>query len=118
MPTEVWFTHALSGCDNVPTYFGIGKGTVLKNLISAPNSLSLFGCLDVPLSDIVGQATKFIGVCYGNRVGGETMSDIRYKIWTTKFGNTSTSNSKRQALPPTTEAFIENVKRSHLPTGT
>ena len=31
--------HALSGCDTVPTYFGIGEGTVLKNLIAAPNSL-------------------------------------------------------------------------------
>ena len=71
--------HALSGCDTVPTYFGIGKGTVLKNLIAAPNSLSLFGCLDAPLSDVVDQATKFIGACYGNRVGTETMSDIRYK---------------------------------------
>ena len=40
--------HALSGCDTVPTYFGIGKGTVLKNLIAAPNSLSWFGCLDAP----------------------------------------------------------------------
>ena len=110
--------HALSGCDTVPTYFGIGKGTVLKNLIAAPNSLSLFGCLDAPLSDVVDQATKFIGACYGNRVGKETMSDIRYKIWTTKFGNTATSAPKIQALPPTTEAFVENVKRSHLQTGT
>ena len=30
--------HALAGCDTVPTYFGIGKGTVLKNLIADPNS--------------------------------------------------------------------------------
>ena len=90
----------------------------MKNLIAAPNSLSLFGCLDAPLSDVVDQATKFIGACYGNRVGEETMSDIRYKIWTTKFGNTATSAPKIQALPPTTEAFVENVKRSHLQTGT
>ena len=110
--------HALSGCDTVPTYFGIGKGSVLKNLIAAPNSLSLFGCLEAPLSDVVDQATKFIGACYGNRVGEETMSDIRYKIWTTKFGNTGTSAPKIQALPPSTEAFVENVKRSHLQTDT
>ena len=55
--------HGPSGCDTVPTYFGIGKGTVLKNLIAAPNPLSLFGCLDVLLSDIVDHATKFIGAC-------------------------------------------------------
>ena len=103
-------SHALSGCDTVPTFFGIGKGTVLKNLIAAPNSLSLFGCIDAPLSDI--------GACYGNRVGKETMSDVRYKIWTMKFGNTATSAPKIQALLPTTEAFVENVKRSHLQMGT
>lgn len=110
--------HKLSGCDTVPTYFGIGKGAVLKNLIAAPNSLSLFGCLDAPLSDVVYQATKFSGACYGNQIGEETMSDIRYQIWTTKFGNTATSAPKIQALPPTTEAVIENVKRSHLQKGT
>ena len=110
--------HALSGCDTVPTCFGIDKGTVLKNLIATPKSLLLFGCLDAPLSDIVDQATKFIGACYGNRVGKDTMSDIRYKILTTKFGSTATSAPKIQALPPTTEAFVENVKRSHLQTGT
>ena len=69
--------HKLSGCDTVPTYFGIGKGTVLKNLIAALNSLPLFGCLDAPLSDSVDQATKFISACYGNRVSEETISDIR-----------------------------------------
>ncbi len=45
------------------------------------------------------------------------MSDVRYKIWTTKFGNTATSAPKIQALLPTTEAFVENVKRSHIQTG-
>ena len=46
------------------------------------------------------------------------MSDIRYKIWTTKSGNTATSVPKIQALPPTTEAVVENVESSHLQTGT
>ena len=90
----------------------------MKNLIAAPNSLSLFGCLDALLSDVLDQATKFIGPCYGNQVGEETISDMRYKIWATKFGNTATSASKINALLPSTEAFVENVKRSHLQTGT
>ena len=90
----------------------------MKNLIAAPNSLWLFGCLDAPLSDVIDKPTKFIGACYGNQGGEETMSDIRYEILTTKFGNTATSASKIQALPPTTEAFIENMNRSHLQMGT
>lgn len=69
--------HALSGCDTVPTYFGIGKGTVLKNLIAARNSLSLLGCSDAPLPDVVDQATKFISACYSKTVHEKTMSDTR-----------------------------------------
>lgn len=109
--------HALSGCDTVPTYFGIGKGTVVKNLKAAPDSLTLLGCPGTPLSDVVDQATRFIGGCYSNKVGAETtMSDMRYKIWAAKFGNTATSAPKIQSLPPSTEAFTENVKRAHLQT--
>jgi hypothetical protein len=76
--------HALSGCDTVPTYFEIGKGTVLKNLIAAPNLLSLLGCSDAPLPDVVDQATKFISACYSKTVHEKTMSDVRYKIWDNK----------------------------------
>ena len=48
--------HALSGCDTVPTYFGIGKGTVVKNLKAAPDSLTQLGCPGTPLSDVVDQS--------------------------------------------------------------
>lgn len=108
--------HALSGCDTVATYFGIGKGTVLKNLIAAPNSLSQLGCLNAQLADVIDQSTQFIGACYGNRIKEKTMSDIRYRIWATKFGNGTTTAPKIQTLPPSTEAFVENVKRAHLQT--
>ena len=76
-----------------------------------------YGCPGTPLSDVVDQATRFIGGCYRNKVGAETtMSDIRYKIWCANFGNTATSASKIHSLPPSTEAFTENVKRAHLRT--
>jgi hypothetical protein len=38
--TVIPAAHALSGCDTVPTYFGIGKGTVLRTLAAAPDSLT------------------------------------------------------------------------------
>ena len=44
------------------------------------------------------------------------MSDIRYKVWATKFGRTITTAPKIQSLPPSTAAFTENVKRAHLQT--
>ena len=90
----------------------IAKGTVLKNLIAAPNSLSLFGCLDVPLSDVVDQATKFYRCLL--RQPSRRGDDVRYQDLHAKFENTATSAPKIQALLPTTEAFVENVKWSHL----
>ena len=72
--------HALSGCDTIPTYFGIGKGTVLKILNAAPDSLTMLDTLDAPLSEVVHQSTKFIASCY-SRIAGNDMSEIRYKVW-------------------------------------
>ncbi|CAH3121622.1 unnamed protein product [Porites lobata] len=106
--------HALSGCDTVPTYYGIGKGTVIRTLLAAPDSLSLLGCLDATLSDVVDQATTFIGACYSKKIKDTTMSGFRYKVWAAKFGKTSSSTPKIETLPPSTEAFTQNVKRAHL----
>ena len=61
--------HALAGCDTVPTYFGIGKGTVLKILNAAPDSLTMLGSLNAPLSEVVHQSTNFIASCYSKRAG-------------------------------------------------
>ena len=44
------------------------------------------------------------------------MSSIRYKIWTTKFGNGAATAPKTETFPPSTEAFVENVERAHLQT--
>ena len=71
--------HALSGCDTAPTYFGIGKGTVLKILNAAPDSLTMLGSFNAPLSEEVHQSTKFIASCY-SRIAGNEMSEINYKV--------------------------------------
>ena len=96
--------QSLSGCDTVPTLFGIGKGMVLKKLVHAPSSLSKLGCLDTPLPEIIQQATVFISACYNNKVNENTMSDVRYKVWAAKFGRSASSAPKIQSLPPTSEA--------------
>ena len=44
------------------------------------------------------------------------MSSIRYEIWITKFGNGAATAPKIETLPPSREAFVENVKRAHLQT--
>ena len=72
--------HALLGCDTVASYFGIGKGTVLKTLVACPDSLTMLGCLEAQLCDVIDQSTKFVGNCYSSKVKEKSMSSIRYKI--------------------------------------
>ena len=112
---DLMAAHALSGCDTVPTYFGIGKGTVLKVLKTGTFSLSHLGCTNAQLADLISQSTSFMGACYSNKVTEETMSAYRYKIWAARFGKGALA-PKLETLPPSTEAFTENVKRAHLQT--
>lgn len=87
----------------------------LKILNAVPDSLTVLGSLNAPVSEVVRQSTKFIASCY-SRIARNDMSEIRYKVWAAKFGNTVSSASSIQKLPPTSEAFTENVKRAHLQT--
>ena len=104
--------HALSGCDTVACCFGIGKGTALKVLRSG-HTLQLLGHLDVPLQEIVKEATSFMATCYGQSKC-ESMSSARLNVWAVKAGKGFLSAPKVCALPPTTESFTENVKRAHF----
>ena len=90
--------HVLSGWDTVPTYFRIGKGTVLEILDAVPDSLTVLGKLNAPLSDVVRQSAKFIASCYS------TIAEIHYKVWAAKFGNTASSN-------PVTSSIKRSVHR-------
>jgi hypothetical protein len=105
--------HPLTGCDTVAFMFGIGKATGLRSLIKGMNLIKL-GNVQETWEDIVLEATNFVGDCYGSK-GKRTMSQIRYGTWQTKTGNRKvTTAPKLRSLPPTTEAFTQNVKRAHL----
>ena len=54
---------------------------------------------------------SFISMCYG-QTNCSTMSETRLKVWLSKTGK-GASTPKLCTLPPTTEAFRENVKRAH-----
>jgi len=91
---------------------GTVKGTVLKNLIAAPNSLSLFGYLDAPLSDVVDQAVYRCLLRQPSRQGDVfryQIQDLNNEVW--KYSNFSpldTSTAayyrsfcrKREEVPP------------------
>ena len=66
------------------------------------------------LDDIIAESTNFVAACYGCRAGGQ-MSEIRYQTWLSKTGRKKTTVApKMKCLPPTSEAFEENVKRARL----
>ena len=56
--------RALSGCDTVGVYFGIGKNTMLKVLKSRCYLLDLLGKTDIPIPEVVKQAPAFISVLW------------------------------------------------------
>ena len=82
--TNLLAMHCLSGCDTVVQLFGIGKlfGTALK-ILTAGLSLTKLGCLDIPSSDVIAEASLFIGQCYGSKK--EDLSDIRVELWGKKM---------------------------------
>ncbi len=107
--------HALSGCDTVAACFGVGKGKMLK-VLKKGVSVDMIGDIQADWSDVMEQATKFTAACYG-QPKATSMSEARVSVWTSQIGKTGmTRVPKLASLPPTTEAFSENIKRAHLQT--
>ena len=78
--------HAVSVCDTVVCYRGIGKTKVVKAL-SAGIELNQLGDPKARLDDVMKESTHFIGACYGQKCDpSDTMSSIRYKVWVSRTG--------------------------------
>ena len=107
--------HALTGCDTVACYYGIGKTKALE-VLAAGYALNHVGYPTADMQEIIHKSTAFITTCYEQNYGaGDTMSDIRYKVWVSKTGRKgATLLPKLKALPLTTKAFHENAKRAHF----
>lgn len=105
--------HGLTGCDTVATYFGIGKAAALRVLRAGTEHLSYIGDTSCVLSEVITQATPFILACYG-QTKCTSMTEARQKMWASKVGRSVASAPKLATLPPTNEAFKENVARAHL----
>lgn len=76
--------HAISGCDTVASYYGLGKGSVIKALKDGYD-LSAIGNMDAPLQQVLEQATAFISACYGIKESMD-MSHTRLLVWGKKMG--------------------------------
>ena len=68
--------HALSGCDTVASYFGIGKTKVVK-VLEAGNRLNHLENASANLEDVVCESPAFIAACYGQKYEArENMTDV------------------------------------------
>ena len=106
----------MTGCDTVEYLWGIGKGTVVNDLLSGM-PLAKLGT-DDNMDEIVGECADFLARCYNSwcDVTGD-MSSVRYKVWATKMSNPGRCAApKLKTLPPTTQAFQEHVYRAHFQT--
>ena len=73
IPSSLLAAHALTGCDSA-CCFHSSKKTGIK--VMKQRQLCLIGDMNSDIKDVVSEATKFIGDCYGMPVG-EIMSDKR-----------------------------------------
>ena len=89
-----------------------GKLKVVK-AFSAGIELNHWGDPKASLDDVMKESTHCIGACYGEKCDpSDTMSSIRYKVWVSHTGRKGASIlPKLKSLPPTVEAFRENVKQ-------
>ncbi len=106
--------HGLTGCDTAGTHFGIGKAAALRVLISGVHALTYVGDTSCILSEVTAQATPLILACYG-QTKCTPLTGARQKMWANKVGQSVSGSPKLASLPPTNEAFNENVAPAHLP---
>ena len=112
--TNLLPAHAISGCDTLACYLGIGKGRVIKHLKEGCD-LSAIGNVDAPLQQVIDQATRFISACYGMKDSTD-MPHTRLLVWGKKNGKGHSSSPNLASLPPMRDAFIENVKKAPFQT--
>ena len=108
---EILALHALSGCDTVAATYGIGKTKAIA-VAQKGYKLDQLGQPTADFDKALQQATEFIGACYGVTTGLSSMTEIRQILWSQKTGK-STTAPKLCSLPPTNEAFEQNVRRAH-----
>ena len=107
--------HALTGCDTVPKYYGIGKKKAFNALVKNELSLANIGDIERTVDEILPVVGEFIALCYGvksKKIRKQNMSSIRYHLWNKKTKSSKISTApKLCSLPPTHEVFVENLKR-------
>ncbi len=103
------FLHAMSGCDTVSAFAGIGKKTAFSVWMSQPHLLGLFKHLaSAPESvsdDDMCSPERFVVLLYSRTSSCETVNHARKELFA--CGNRQIAN-----IPPTRSALEQHVKRA------
>ena len=111
--------HGSSGADTVASLHGVGKATVIKITKKGTHSLSKVRDVKADMKSVQAQATKFICAGYGKVAELCTsITECRVKTWRLKTGNSGASSVKLCSLPPTNDAFVENINKCHVQVAT
>ena len=86
----------------------------MVNKLKEGYTFNHLGDLNSSLDDVMKEATSFICTCYGSKQK-EDLSEARIDLWSKKMGKKNiTAAPPLKTIPPTTEAFRENVLRAHI----
>ena len=110
--SQVLAVHAISGCDTVAAIYGVGKVTAIS-VAKKGFKLNSIGKVGADMKQVEREATAFIAACYCSNMKCNSMTECRQRMWAIKTGKNTTSAPKLCSLPPTTEAFVQNVLRCH-----
>ena len=75
--------YAISGCDNIPMMFSIGKAKSLSDLAKVP--LTLLWEKDACLEEVIEEEKKIVAKCYGRAIPSSSLN--RRTIWINKQFN-------------------------------
>ena len=103
--------HAFTGSDISGSYCSIGKVSSLTLLKNKKLHFTYLGNLDFEFSLVLDEALVNLCKLYGVSKKCQDISELRYEVWCKKMGNAKQLVLKN--LPPTQEAFVQNVKRAH-----
>ena len=112
---NIFFIHAILGCDTTSRLHGIGKGTSLKKFCESHhfrNQAKVFNNTSASKKEVIEAGEKAL-VCLYNGKSGETLDCLRYRRYCQKVA-TNTSQVQPQNLPPTSAAATYHSLRVYF----
>jgi hypothetical protein len=105
----------LLGANIVASLQGIGKPTIANAFKKGNFPLFAIGDVNADLKSVETQAIKLICASYGKITATcNSMTEYRVKSWRMRTARAGTSSMKLCTMPPTNEAFYENLLRCHF----